>query len=76
MFDHGQIANNVRVQDARLQQLIEAYRDKVRRAAREADDAANGLIQSLESERILRDAGGAAERSLVLASVQFPRRLR
>ncbi|KJZ39951.1 TolC family protein [Pseudomonas sp. B21-040] len=71
VFDHGQIANNVRVQDARLQQLIEAYRDKVRQAAREADDAANGLIQSLESERILRDAGGAAERSLVLASVQF-----
>ena len=71
VFDHGLIANNVRVQDARLQQLIEAYRDKVRQAAREADDAANGLIQSLESERILRDAGGAAERSLVLASVQF-----
>jgi NodT family efflux transporter outer membrane factor (OMF) lipoprotein len=71
VFDYGQITNNVRVQDARLQQLIEAYRDKVRQAAREADDAANGLIQSLESERILREAGGAATRSLSLASVQF-----
>ena len=71
VFDYGQITNNVRVQDARLQQLIEAYRDKVRQAAREADDAANGLIQSLESERILREAGGAAKRSLTLASVQF-----
>ena len=71
LFDHGQISNNVRVQDARLQQLIEAYRDKVRQAAREADDAANGLIKSLERERILREAEVAAKRSLVLASAQY-----
>ncbi|MHC8339211.1 efflux transporter outer membrane subunit [Pseudomonas sp. HLT2-19-2] len=68
LFDHGQISNNLRVQDARLQQLIEAYRDKVRQAAREADDAASGLIKSLERERILREAEVAAKRSLVLAS--------
>ncbi|MHC8377339.1 efflux transporter outer membrane subunit [Pseudomonas sp. MDT1-16] len=68
LFDHGQISNNVRVQDARLQQLIEAYRDKVRQAAREADDAASGLIKSLERERILREAEVSAKRSLVLAS--------
>ncbi|MHC8299838.1 efflux transporter outer membrane subunit [Pseudomonas sp. ZS1P83] len=68
LFDHGQISNNVRVQDARLQQLIEAYRDKVRQAAREADDAASGLIKSLEREQILREAEVAAKRSLVLAS--------
>ncbi|MET0775798.1 MAG: TolC family protein [Pseudomonas mandelii] len=71
LFDHGQISNNVRVQDARLQQLIEAYRDKVRQAAREADDAATGLIKSLERERILSEAEVAAKRSLVLASAQY-----
>ncbi|WP_460124977.1 efflux transporter outer membrane subunit [Pseudomonas sp. S2_C03] len=71
LFDHGQISNNVRVQDARLQQLIEAYRDKVRQAAREADDAASGLIKSLERERILREAEVAAKRSLVLADAQY-----
>lgn len=71
LFDHGQISNNVRVLDARLQQLIEAYRDKVRQAAREADDAANGLIKSLERESILREAEVAAKRSLVLASAQY-----
>ncbi|MBK5352331.1 TolC family protein [Pseudomonas sp. TH41] len=71
LFDHGQISNNVRVQDARLQQLIEAYRDKVRQAAREADDAASGLIKSLERERILGEAAVAAKRSLVLASAQY-----
>lgn len=71
LFDHGQISNNVRVQDARLQQLIEAYRDKVRQAAREADDAAYGLVESLQRERILDQAQQAAKRSLVLASTQY-----
>ncbi|APC19169.1 RND transporter [Pseudomonas frederiksbergensis] len=71
LFDHGKISNNVRVQDARLQQLIEVYRDTVRQAAREADDAASGLNKSLERERILREAKVAAKRSLVLASAQY-----
>ncbi|VVO24447.1 efflux transporter outer membrane subunit [Pseudomonas fluorescens] len=71
LFDHGNISNNVRVQDARLQQLIEVYRDQVRQAAREADDAASGLIKSLERERILREAALSAQRSLVLASAQY-----
>ncbi|WP_448090216.1 efflux transporter outer membrane subunit [Pseudomonas azerbaijanoccidentalis] len=71
VFDYGRISNNVRVQDARLQQLIEAYRDKVRQAAREADDAANGLTRSLQRERILREAEGAAKRSLELANALY-----
>ncbi|MGE8484324.1 MAG: efflux transporter outer membrane subunit [Pseudomonas sp.] len=71
LFDHGQISNNVRVQDARLQQLIEVYRDKVREAAREADDAASGLSKSLERERILSEAQVAAKRSLSLANSQY-----
>lgn len=71
VFDFGQITNNVRVQDARLQQLIEAYRDKVRQAAREADDAATGLNKALERESILRDSALAAKRSLVLANALY-----
>ena len=71
VFDYGRISNNVRVQDARLQQLIEAYRDKVRQAAREADDAAYGVIKSLEREQILGQAEVTAKRSLVLASIQY-----
>jgi NodT family efflux transporter outer membrane factor (OMF) lipoprotein len=71
VFDHGRISNNVRVQDARLQQLIEAYRDKVRQAAREADDAAYGVIKSLEREQILAQGEVTAKRSLVLASIQY-----
>ncbi|MFD4839980.1 efflux transporter outer membrane subunit [Achromobacter sp. NPDC058515] len=68
VFDHGRLKNNVRLQDARLQQLIVAYQDEVRQAAREADDAASGLIKALERDGILHDSALAARRSLTLAN--------
>ena len=61
----------MRVQDARLQQLLVAYQDSVLQAAREADDAATGLSKALERERILREAAFSAKRSLTLASAQY-----
>src|SRR5690606_1669739 len=71
VFDHGRLKNNVRVQDARLQQLIVAYQDDVRQAAREADDAASSLIKALERDSILRDSAQAAGRSLTLANALY-----
>ncbi|CAG9185466.1 Cation efflux system protein CusC [Cupriavidus laharis] len=71
VFDYGRIRNNVRIQDARLQQLIVAYQDSVRQAAREADDAASGLLKALEREAILGEAATAANRSLTLANALF-----
>ena len=70
-LDFTRTRYNVRVQDARLQQLIEVYRDAVRQAAREADDAARGLSKALERERILGEAAQSAQRSLSLASAQY-----
>ncbi|MFJ5383593.1 TolC family protein, partial [Cupriavidus sp. CER94] len=71
IFDYGRIVNNVRVQDARLQQLIVDYQAAVRQAAREADDAASGLDKALQRERILGQAAQSAERSLSLANTVF-----
>ena len=71
VFDHGRITNNVRVQDARLQQLIVAYQETVREAAREADDAATALNTALVRDTILHDAQGAAQRSLTLANTIY-----
>lgn len=71
IFDHGRITNNVRVQDARLQQLTVAYQNTVRAAAREADDAATALIAALQRDTILNDAQGAARRSLTLANTIY-----
>ncbi|KRA01972.1 MAG: efflux transporter outer membrane subunit [Achromobacter sp.] len=71
VFDHGRITNTVRLQDARLQQLIVIYQDAVRQAAREADDAATGLIKALERDGILYDSALAAKRSLTLATALY-----
>ncbi|MEX3975349.1 TolC family protein [Paraburkholderia caribensis] len=71
VFDHGRIVNNLRVQDARLQQLTVGYQNIVREAAREADDAATALIAGLQRDRILNDAQGAARRSLKLANTIY-----
>ncbi|MFV3308380.1 efflux transporter outer membrane subunit [Pseudomonas sp. NY15181] len=70
-FDYGRRKNAVRVEDARLQQLIELYHQDVRNAAREADDAASGLVRSLQSAGIREQASQAAQRSLSLASSQY-----
>lgn len=70
-FDYGRRKNAVRVEDARLQQLIELYHQSVREAAHEADDAASGLVRSLQSASIRQDASQAAQRSLALASSQY-----
>ena len=71
IFDHGRIANNVRVQDARLQQLLEQYQDAVLKAAREIDDAAIGAVKTAEQARILHQSVQAARRSLELANVRY-----
>ncbi len=71
IFDHGRITNNVRVQDARLQQLTVAYEKAVLNAAREADDAATGLLTALHRDGILHDAEQAAQRSLSLANTIY-----
>ncbi|WP_233804242.1 efflux transporter outer membrane subunit [Paraburkholderia sp. HP33-1] len=71
VFDYGRITNNVRVQDARLQELTVAYQNTVREAAREADDAATALIAALQRDTILNDAQGAARRSLTLANTVY-----
>ncbi|MDF8359690.1 efflux transporter outer membrane subunit [Achromobacter anxifer] len=71
VFDHGRLKNNVRVQDARLQQLIVAYQDDVMQAAREADDAASGLVKALERDGILQRSAQAARRSLTLANALY-----
>jgi NodT family efflux transporter outer membrane factor (OMF) lipoprotein len=71
LFDYGRIRNNVRLQDARLQQAIVLFQDDVLQAAREIDDAAIGVVKTGEQNVILKEALKAAERSLDIANTQF-----
>ncbi len=71
IFDYGRIRNNVRVQDARFQQLSELYQDAVLQAAREVDDAAVSYSKSLEQIDLLEQTEAAAQRSLDIANIQY-----
>ncbi|HWR95112.1 MAG TPA: TolC family protein [Arenimonas sp.] len=71
VFDHGLIRNNVRVQDARFQQLAEIYRDAVLQAARDVDDASVSYSKSLEQVGLLQQSEEAARRSLDIANLQY-----
>lgn len=68
VFDHGRIANNVRLQDARLQQAIEGFQNRVLQAAQEIDSAAISVVKTHELEAMLVQSVAAAERSLELAT--------
>ena len=50
-LNYGRIRNNIRVQDARLQQALIAYRETVIQAAREVEDAMTGYIGALEKHQ-------------------------
>jgi NodT family efflux transporter outer membrane factor (OMF) lipoprotein len=71
IFDHGRIENNVRVQDARLQQLLEQYQDVVLQAAREIDDAVITIVKTGEQQQILRESVQSAKRSMELATTRY-----
>ncbi len=71
LFNYGRIKNNVRAQDARLQQAIENYQNTVLQAAREIDDAAISVVKTLEQDAILQESLNAAERSLKLSTYRY-----
>ena len=71
LFDQGRIRNNVRLQDARLQQTIEAFQNTVLQAAREIDDAAIMVVKTAEQQVILEETLIAATRSLELANIRY-----
>ncbi|MGB5162333.1 MAG: efflux transporter outer membrane subunit [Thermoanaerobaculia bacterium] len=71
LFDHGRIRNNVRLQDALLQQAIENFQNSALQAAREIDDAAISVLKTGERQKLLVEAANAAQRSLDLANKLF-----
>jgi NodT family efflux transporter outer membrane factor (OMF) lipoprotein len=71
VLNYGRIRNNIRVQDARLQQALVAYQQSVLEAAQEVDDAMISLSGAQAEEAILVEAVEAARRSNVLSMLQY-----
>ena len=70
-FNYGRIRNNIRVQDARLQQALVAYQETVIQAAREAEDAMSSLRGTRAQDVILSESVVVAERSASLAFLRY-----
>jgi outer membrane protein TolC len=70
-LNYGRIKNNIRVQDARLQQALVFYRETALQAAREAEDAIAGFIGARAQSAILAETVVAAKRSNELSTLQY-----
>lgn len=70
-LNYSRIRNSVRIEDARLQQALLAYRDTVLAASREVEDAIAGLRSVREQDALLQQAVAAALRSNELAMLRY-----
>lgn len=71
IFNYGRIKNNVRIQDARFEQLVVSYQNTVLAAAREVQDGLQGFLRTREQVGFLTQAVGASARAADLALVQY-----
>jgi NodT family efflux transporter outer membrane factor (OMF) lipoprotein len=71
ILNYGRLTNNVRVEDARFQQLLVGYRDAVLRAAQEVEDALTGFLNSQKALVFEQNAVKAAQRSVEISVVQY-----
>ncbi len=70
-LNYGRIKNNIRVQDARLQQALVQYRESVIQAAREVEDAMVAFVGSQQQDTILIDTVHSAKRSAELSMIRY-----
>ena len=71
ILNYGRITNQVRVEDARFQELAVNYDDTVIRAAQEVEDAMVSFLRSQESVFFLADAVKSSKRSVDLSMIQY-----
>ena len=70
-LNYDRIKNSVRVQDARLQQSLIAYRETVLQAAREVQDAVVALEGAERQDELLAVTVASAQRSAEVAQLRF-----
>jgi NodT family efflux transporter outer membrane factor (OMF) lipoprotein len=71
ILNYGRIKNRVRVQDARFQQLVVNYQNKVLKAAQETEDAMVAFLRSQDEVKFLSESVKAATRSVDLSMIQY-----
>jgi len=70
-LNYGRIKNNIRVEDARLQQALVQYRETVIQAARDVEDSMAAFSGSLAQDEILELTVTSARRSTELSILLY-----
>jgi len=70
-LNYGRIKNNIRVEDARLQQALIQYQETVIQAAREVEDSMVAYSGSQAQDEILQKAVISARRSTELSMLRY-----
>jgi NodT family efflux transporter outer membrane factor (OMF) lipoprotein len=71
VLNYGRILNNVRVQDARFQELIATYQNTVLQANEEVENALVAFLQTQEQVKSLAASVQATQRALELELLNF-----
>ena len=71
ILNYGRLKDNVRVQDARFQELIVTYQDTVLQAQREVEDAIVAFLRTQEQAKFLSASVEATKRSVDLSLIQY-----
>jgi len=71
ILNYGRLKNNVRVQDARFQQLIADYQNTVLRAYQEVEDGLVGFLKSQDQTAYLTESVAGYQRSVDLSLLQY-----
>jgi NodT family efflux transporter outer membrane factor (OMF) lipoprotein len=71
ILNYGRILNNVRAEEARLEQLALRYQDVVLKANQEVENGINRFLREQERVRFLEQGVKAASESVELAETQY-----
>jgi NodT family efflux transporter outer membrane factor (OMF) lipoprotein len=71
LFNYGRINNQVRIEDALLQQLIVNYEDTVLKAQQEVEDSLVGYLRRQEEAAFLGESVQASQRSVDISMLQY-----
>ena len=71
IFNYGRLTNNVRIQDARFQELVINYQNTVLRAYQEVEDSLIAFLRAQDQTRFLNESVTASQRSVELSLLQY-----
>ena len=71
IFNYGRLRSNVRLQDARFQQLLVDYLNTVLQAQGEVENAIVAYLKSHEQLESYRQAAEASQRAVNIATIQY-----